>query len=512
MAETHPPIVRRGRLAAHPLAAVLLCALLVRLIAVVWSQGYIHSDDHFDTVAVAYSWQQSGLWGEDGNLRWLNQPSEAIGRFPLYALSLLGMLKLAALLGLGTLQQSMYLVRLLHALISLIPVWVAFSVTRRVTGSDRWAILAGLAMALQFAMPFLGVRNLIEMVGGNLWMLVIYCYYRYRGSEANNWLLWAGIATGLAWMVRFQLAFAALPIPFVLWYERRSLRPALWYSGGVAVMMLLSGLIDLLLLGRFAGSTITNLSMNVGLPALYHTVPLMYVAILLTFLLPPLSFLLFYFMFKPSFLKRHLLLMSSSAAFILLHIIQPNQQERFIFPIVPALILAAVLALWQQKQRYGYFIKPRWLWRGIVSFSLLLDFAMLALLTPSSAKIGALEPLARLQTVDPSAHVLFVRPELDHWLPRAYGGTEMTRNSVMKWSDLPRLAIDTPVLSHLDYVVLYPPDPEKLAAYVDSVRIYCGELAPYFEVTPSAYDRLLRWSNPAHNPDYHAWVMKVMKW
>lgn len=491
------------------LLLVLLCALAVRLIAAIWSQGYIHSDDHFDTVGVAYSWQQDGLWGEDGNLRWKNQPSESIGRFPLYTLSLLGMLKLAAGLGLHSLQQAMYLVRLLHALLSLIPVWIAFSVTRRVTGSRKWATLAGLVMGFHFAMPFLGVRNLIEMVGGNLWLLVIYCYYRFRDQEGAIWIFLAGIATGLAWMVRFQLAFAALPIPFLLWYEQRNWRPALQYSLGVAVMLLLSGLVDLLLLGRFVGSTITNLTMNYGLPALYNTIPLLYLAILLVMLLPPFSFYLFYLAGKPTFIRRHLVLMGSIIAFILLHAIQPNQQERFVFPIVPALLLAVVLALWYQKQRFGHYLKPRLLFKILVTISLTLNLGLLLFLTSSSARIGAIKPLARLQAEQPDCSVLLVRPELPHWLPREYGGNEMTRNYITKWSRFPELAAKTEVLQHLDYVVLYPQRADDLGAYVDSVSNYVGELEPYFEVEPSRYDRLLHRTNPGHNPDYHAWVFRV---
>ena len=42
------------------LLVVLVCALLVRLVAAIWSQGYIHSDDHFDTIGVAYEWQRAG--------------------------------------------------------------------------------------------------------------------------------------------------------------------------------------------------------------------------------------------------------------------------------------------------------------------------------------------------------------------------------------------------------------------------------------------------------------------
>lgn len=202
--------------------------------------------------------------------------------------------------------------------------------------------------------------------------------------------------------------------------------------------------------------------------------------------------------------------MSGIISFLLLHAIQPNRQERFAFPIVPALLLAVVLALWDQKERFRHFLRPRWLFATIVAISLILNFTLLVFLTSSSAKIGAVEPLARLQAEEADCTVLLVRPKLPRWLPREYGGESMTRNYVTNWSRLPELAAETTALEHLDFVVLYPQRPADLNAYIDSVSKYCGTLAPHFEVGPSRYDRLLHWINPDHNPDYHAWVMRVV--
>ena len=70
----------------YPLATVLVVALAVRLLAVIWSEGFIHSDDHFDSISVAWDWFNGGLWGSDGQLRWKHWDSTTIGRFPLYSL------------------------------------------------------------------------------------------------------------------------------------------------------------------------------------------------------------------------------------------------------------------------------------------------------------------------------------------------------------------------------------------------------------------------------------------
>ncbi len=70
----------------HPLASVLLIALALRIPAVICSKGFMASDDHYETVQVAYKWLQTGLWDADGHLSWDGRPGAQTARFPLYNL------------------------------------------------------------------------------------------------------------------------------------------------------------------------------------------------------------------------------------------------------------------------------------------------------------------------------------------------------------------------------------------------------------------------------------------
>ena len=140
----------------------------VEHLAVIFSQGFIHSDDHFDTISVAWDWLHGGLWGEDGNLRWKHEPAETIGRFPLYTLFLLAQMKICHWAGISSLSVMMYFIRLVHALISLLPVWAAFRIVKMSTNSNRWAAIAGLTIAFHFAFPFL-------LSGGQEVGLALFC-------------------------------------------------------------------------------------------------------------------------------------------------------------------------------------------------------------------------------------------------------------------------------------------------------------------------------------------------
>ena len=490
----------------YPLATVLVIALAVRLLAVYWSEGFVHSDDHFDSIAVAWDWLNGGLWGPDGYLRWKHMPSTTIGRFPLYTLSLLGMMELYKLCGVDSLNTMMYGVRLSHALISLLPVWVVFRVTRMTTGSDRWALFGGLAVALHFAFPFLGVRNLIEVVGGNIWILAILLLYFYQRDRETRWLYLAGLVTGLAWMIRFQIAFAVLPIPFILWYEARRIKPAVHYSLAVAIMLLASGFLDLALLGRFAGSTLTNLSMNTSLDALYHTIPALYPTLLLLIFVPPFSVIAFWQAGRISFWRHHKLLVFSSMSFVIFHWLHSNQQERFIFPVLPAFALILILGLWYRYRERGYIMKNRKLFRWLAGVSIGLNFVLLAGLTFAFGHKGMIEPLDYFEREDPEARVMVVQPEVKRWMPIEYGGERLKHIYIRGWDDLQNFEAGTPAGDVFDYLIIYPKRAEKLQAYLDSVQVRFGKMQLLFKVAPSGYDQLLHLANSNHNDNFAAWV------
>ena len=506
-ATTALPLLKMKKFAKeHPLTLVLIVAGLVRLVSVLWSKGFIHSDDHFDTVAVAWDWLQGGLWGDNGFLRWKNKPSETIGRFPLYTLFLYGEMKLAQWLGMISLDSMMYLVRFSHALISLLPVWAFYRVTIIVTKSWRWAVAAGLLAGLHFGFSFLGVRNLIEVVGGSLWIAAICFIYRYGEGRATRYLYLAAVLTGLAWMIRFQIAFAVVPVPLLLWWQHKRILPAVHYALGVVAMLVLSGLTDSYLLGRFAGSTLTNLGMNTGLDALYTTIPALYIALLVLLLIPPWSVVGLWMVGRLSFIRTHKVLVVSSLFFVVAHASHPNQQERFIFPIIPAFLLMTVLAAWQYSKDKDVDLPGRSWFRWVGGISVALNTVLLIFLTPAYGHRGMVEPMIWFQRNHPTARVLYLQPGVKRWAPSEYGGTKFTAFYAKSWDDPDWLTASKE--NDYDFVLIYPKRAAQLPDYLDSVRTRIGEVVPVREFEPSAYDQLLHRMNPAHNDNFAAYLFR----
>ena len=494
----------------HPLGVVMAAAIVFRVLAVLFSKGYMASDDHFETIRIACQWLRDGPFAANGLLTWGNNPPGSIGRFPLYVFGLYGIMKLYAFAGVTSLDTMMYGIRAAHALFSLVPIWAVYRATELATRSRRWAMLGGAMAALHFAMPYLAVRNLIEMVGGEIWVVAIFLLYKHRYSRSSVWLYAAGVVTGLAWMVRFELATAAVVIPFVLWFDARRIRPAVQYSVGVGVMLLLSGVVDYFLLGTFLGSTINHLHQIVTESPPYETSVLIYGAVLLVFFVPPFSLMAFFVTGYKRFWEDHKPLVFSSLVFLLAHTLSPSRQERYMLAIVPALMLIIILALWHHKKFDGFFFRHKTLLKGIVWPSVVINVVLLVVFTFNYSHRGLVEPLARLERIQPRVSITFFSPEVGHLYPFDYGGKSIEgRRYVHKWSDLGQLNGDSTAIGPTMYYILYPPSESELQAYVDSVTAHAGPIVEQFAVPPSLIDQILHFLNPRHNRLNAAYVYRL---
>ena len=492
----------------HPFLTVMLVAIVLRALAVIMSKGFMASDDHYETVNVAYVWLVYGLWSDTGLLTWGGLVEREISRFPLYTLSLYGVMKTYLAFGVESLDKMMYGIRAVHALLSLVTVGCAYKITERVTRSKDWALIAGLVAAAHAAMPFLSVRNLIEMVSGHFWLLSIFLIYRYQSGGKDRTLFLAGLAAGLAWMIRFELAFAVLPVPFLLWYERKRLRHAFVYSSAVLSMLLLSGVVDLYLIGSFAASTVSHIRQVVTERPPYMTHLFIYPAVLLAFFLPPLSPLAFYLAGIRQFWVRHRVLFFSSLVFILAHSLSPSRQERYMIPIVPALVVLLVLAFWWHWSKGGYFFRHKRFLFGLLGTAVVINLLALLPLTINYGHKGMVEPLVRIERSGENTGVVFVSPEEGRIYPDFYGGFGgLRRGYIHDWADQSFLE-ESHRKQPFTYFIIYLPSGDDMPRYLDALSSHFGPLEEWLHVRPSSIDFLLHRLNPKYNQRNEAWIFR----
>lgn len=462
------------------------------------------SDDHFETVNVAYNWFVRGFYSDEGNLIWRHHTDGEITRIPLYTFVLHGIMRLYYWCGVESLDTMMYGIRAAHALLSLVMVYSAYRLVELVTGERKWAVVAGLVMACHGLMPYLSVRALIEMVGGELLLLAFYWLYRYLERGEQRWLFWAGIMVGLAWMIRMQVVAAVLPVPFVLWWQARSVAAPIRFLAGGIVVLLSAGVTDYVIVGEWFGTVIGTLT--AGHEEHYNTIFLIYPVVLLAFFLPPISILAAAACFSRAVWRRHKILILGVISFILVHMIVPNRQERFMLPIVGILGVLFVLAIRQQ------FKNKLWLsrWPRVLNMSLavagVLNLGLLVLFTANYGHRGLVEPLARVQQMSPRPRVVLISPERHQIYPLYYAGMPLVDNYwVRNWQELRDFLPGEP---GQDLYLVYPPKKVDELRYRDSLELVAGGVEELFRVGPSVVDWTLHRLNPRHNPTHECVVYR----
>ena len=236
----------------HPLAVVIIAAGVLRLFSVVFSQGYMANDDHFETVKIAWTWNHEGMFEPDGTLRWEGKREVGVLRSALYNMFLLGLMKLTSAAGIEHLDVHQYFSRLIHALLSMLPVIFGYLYLRKETDAGT-AFAGGLMLGMHFLTPYLAVRNLIEMVSADLLLPALYFAHRSLKDRSDSGALLAALFGGLSLMIRMNVAPALVAVAVVM-AANGKWRKAIVFSVGLTLMIVLQALLDTWTHGLFLGS------------------------------------------------------------------------------------------------------------------------------------------------------------------------------------------------------------------------------------------------------------------
>lgn len=277
-------------------------------------------------------------------------------------------------------QAKMYVVRLLHALYSLLTVYFGYRITEKVS-NERNAKQAGWLLALFWFWPVLSVRNLVEMVCIPMLAWATWLAVKTERKDFGYYFL-AGIALGLAFNIRFQTLVFSGGFILALLIQKKVI-PAVATGIGILVCACaIQGGID----GYIWGAPFVELKgyVHYNLQHATNFINLPWYNYLLLFagmLIPPVSLFLLFGFFRSY--KKHLLLFLPSFLFLVFHSCFPNKQERFILPIIPFIIILGVVG-WNDyigraaithkyakalKYSWGFFVAVNFLLLSVVSFT-----------------------------------------------------------------------------------------------------------------------------------------------
>lgn len=335
----------------YPLGIILILAAVLRLVSVIFAKGWGMLDDHFLVIEVAQSWAD----GEDVSL-WL--PSTLGNEGPTgHSFFYVGLhflfFSLLNLTGPDDPQLKMMLVRLIHGAFSMITVYLGYKIAEKVSGKEN-ARLVGLLLAVYWFMPWLSVRNLVEIVATPLLMLGTWMIIRQaRYEKFFRTFFWSGFVIGLAFSVRYQTMFFAGGMGLALLF-RKQLREALIFGGGYLVsIVLVQGSIDLFVWGRPFAELEEYVTYNLDNAYTYLTGKwYKYMGLFAGIFIPPLSLLLLAGFFVHW--RKNLIVFLPTFLFLAFHSAFPNKQERFVLTVIPFLIILGISGM--------YIIAEKWNW------------------------------------------------------------------------------------------------------------------------------------------------------
>lgn len=334
-----------------PLPALLFIGLIVRLLAALFSKGYGMTDDHYKIIGEAYNLMIGNITDSWGQIEGSNGGKRSI-LYPYLHYLLFSFLEYFSV---KDPQSKMYVVRVLHALYSLLIISFSYKITA-VLSNEKVAKKVGLIAALFWFLPMLSVRNLIEVV--SIPLLMGGTYYTILGLEKlrkDQIFIWAGILLGYAFSVRYQtLAFTGgLGLILLL---RKNWKGALLFSIGVIIPLVLNHyVLESLVFGFPPFIKIWNyINFNVEHATTYITGPWYnFILLFLGVLIPPFSFILAAGVVKAW--KKYLILFVPFMLFFLFHSLFPGKQERFILPVFMFFPMLGLMGYEELKKGGGWF-------------------------------------------------------------------------------------------------------------------------------------------------------------
>ncbi len=409
---------------------ILIVGLFFRILTAIFSEGYGMHDDHFLTIEASSSWANNYDYNH-----WLPWTEGSTGKPEGHSFTYVGLNYLffasCKLIGLNDPKILMIFNRLLHALLSMLVVYFGIKITEKVSNRKN-AINVGWILALLWLMPFMSVRNLVEMASIPFLMWGIWFLLEAKGRSA---FVYGGALIGLAISFRYQVAIFTIGLAGYYLLKRQFSAFFYFCLGNIISFSITQGIVDYFIWGYPFAEFIGYVSYNMteGTTYLPNTNYFMYFYVLFGVLLFPFGLLMGVGFFRS--VKKQLFLFIPTAAFILFHTWYPNRQERFILSILPFFIILGVIGFDTLRER-SFWNKT---WNFSWKFFWILNIPLLVFFTFASTKKSRINAMYSLYGTTKSNPQILMEGSGDaslSMMPKFYANTwhasfkEVTEKSI----------------------------------------------------------------------------------
>jgi hypothetical protein len=485
----------RNLLNTKPLAVIITMAAIIRLVAVLFSKGWGMHDDHFLVIEPAQSW----IDGIDYN-SWLpmfNKTAVPSGHSLLYSGIHYILFSLFEMIGIRDPQSKMYIIRLIHALLSISVVYLGYKITEKLS-DVKTATISGLLIALLWFMPFMSVRNLVELVCipfliWGIWLLV----KRVPSNNLKNVFL-AGFLMAIGFSFRFQTITFAAGVGLVLLYQKKWKETIAFGVGYALSVIIVQGGIDYYVwrkpFAEFLEYTRYNMAnANEYITNSWYT----YILLILGLLIPPVSIFLSFGFFR--MWKKHLIIFLPTLLFFAFHSFFPNKQERFILPAVPFIIILGTIG-WEEFKNNSKFWQTR---PGLLNacwiFFWSVNIIMLIPVSTMYSKKARVESMTYLAKYTGIGTILLEDANNDvvKWPPEFYLNQWVNVDVINishSWEAYQARIEENPIENQPRFVLFF--EEENLQQRVYRLKTLIPDLVPETTIEPGFMDKLLYWLNP----------------
>ncbi|MBI3134885.1 MAG: hypothetical protein HYZ14_09460 [Bacteroidetes bacterium] len=472
--------------------------MIIRVIAAIFSQGYGMHDDHFLIIEAASSWAD----GYDYN-HWLPWSPDSTGKPEGHSFTYVGLnfvyFYCMKFLGIADPKILMLINRLLHALFSMLIVYFGIKITEKISAPSgektarKNAVIVGWILALLWILPFLSVRNLVEMtcipfILWSVWLML-------KNENKRNFLL-AGILMGMAISFRYQVGVFAFGFAAVYFFQFRWSRFLLFSAGVTLTFALTQGLVDYLIWGypfaEFTGYFTYN--SNEGTAYIPNENYFMYLLVLMGSCLFPLGLLLGTGFFVSA--RKYFLLFVPVILFVLFHSVYPSKQERFILPVLPLFIILGVVG-YNLISNTAFRQK---IWNFSYRFFWILNIPLLLVVSVAYSKQSRVEAMYYFYENNEKPQKILLEATGETGLsmtPRFYSG--QWHYGMLERTDTSQLLTVYPNYSY-DFILFY--GERDLDKRIAQYKKLYPEMELGKRCEPSFTDRFLRRLNPRNSNEY----------
>ncbi len=490
------------------LKKILLLGLFFRILATIFSKGYAFTDDHFEVVELAQNILEKGVKDLFSNI-----PKGEAYIFNLIYVEIHTLIfGLCESFGLYNPEGKILVARLVHALFSMITIYVGYCLTERLSNRPNDAKIAGLLLAIFWVFPFLSVRNLREFAC--IPPMMLGCYYACAKELNTKQILLMAWWFTVGFVFRYQIIF----IPFVigLWwlFSKQNWQKAVLFGVAFGVFyMLTQGLFDYLTWGNPIASIKTNATFNIDSAniAIYPNGPWhRYLGTVAGLFLgfPVLLILAGYFKTATQVGNRKMLFYASLLFFVF-HSYYANKQERFILPFLPLFIILGIIGF---RDIYEEYSSKNWL-RGFTKFSvvwfIILNTVLLFLLSVTYTKRSRVESMNYLREKGDVQNILIQnyessQPEAPFYLQKKYDYFMV--DSPEQMAELPT-ELNSGKKTKPNYIILV--GNTDLQKRIIEVKRVFPTMQHEVDIEPSFVDNLAYLMNPSHNHNETFYIFKI---